>query len=262
MSRSTPSEALRVMELPVRGMDCTECTQHVQHALGALPGVESAEVFLSSEKAVVRFDPSQVDVGAFCKAVETAGYSIPARVIELPVRGMDCTECTQHVQHALAAVPGVESVEVFLASEKAVLRLDPVGVPMDTLRKAVEAAGYSVPETAIEAAAEQRSLASFTRPVLTLFGLVVGAVLLIVVAGEWFGLFELCGSVARWVDVGHSGRRADFLERVARGVATAGDFPHPHESRRRSGTRCGTVADSSGRRVLYASWQLRGIFYD
>ena len=108
------------------------------------------------------------------------------RVMELPVRGMDCTECTQHVQHALAAVPGVESVEVFLASEKAVLRLDPVGVPMDTLRKAVEAAGYSVPETAIEAAAEQRSLASFTRPVLTFFGLVVGAVLLIVVAGEWF----------------------------------------------------------------------------
>ncbi len=198
MSRSTPSEALRVMELPVRGMDCTECTQHVQHALGALPGVESAEVFLSSEKAVVRFDPSQVDVGAFCKAVETAGYSIPARVIELPVRGMDCTECTQHVQHALAAVPGVESVEVFLASEKAVLRLDPVGVPMDTLRKAVEAAGYSVPETAIEAAAEQRSLASFTRPVLTLFGLVVGAVLLIVVAGEWFGLFERVTYVVPW----------------------------------------------------------------
>ena len=198
MSRSTPSEALRVMELPVRGMDCTECTQHVQHALGALPGVASAEVFLSSEKAVVRFDPSQVGMGAFRKAVETAGYSIPARVIELPVRGMDCTECTQHVQHALAAVPGVESVEVFLASEKAVLRLDPVGVPMDTLRKAVEAAGYSVPETAIKAAAKPRSLASFTRPVLTLFGLVVGAVLLIVIAGEWFGLFERVTDVVPW----------------------------------------------------------------
>ena len=64
------------------------------------------------------------------KAVEAAGYSIPVRVIELPSRGMDCTECTQHVQHALAAVPGVESVEVFLTSEKAVVRLDPTGVPL------------------------------------------------------------------------------------------------------------------------------------
>jgi P-type Cu+ transporter len=197
MKSSTPSEALRVLELPVRGMDCTECTQHVHHALCALPGVQEAEVFLSSEKAVVRFDPSQVDMGAFRKAVETAGYSIPVRVIEFPVRGMDCTECTQHVQHALASVPGVESVEVFLASEKAVLRLDPVGVPMDMLRKAVEAAGYSVPGTTIEAA-EQRRLSSFTRPVLTFFGLVVGAVLLIVIAGEWFGLFERVTDVVPW----------------------------------------------------------------
>lgn len=119
-------------------------------------------------------------------------------VIELPVRGMDCTECTQHVQHALAAVPGVESVEVFLTSEKAVLRLEPTGVPLETLRKAVEAAGYSVPETAIEAETQSRSLSSFTRPVLTFFGLVVGAVLLIVVAGEWFHLFERVTDVVPW----------------------------------------------------------------
>src|SRR5262245_9221864 len=98
MSSSTHSEALRVMELPIRGMDCMECSQHVQHALCALPGVQKAEVFLSSEKAVVRFDPLQVGMGAFRKAVEDAGYAIPVRMMELPVKGMDCTECTHHVQ--------------------------------------------------------------------------------------------------------------------------------------------------------------------
>jgi copper ion binding protein len=132
MSSSTPPTANRVMELPVRGMDCAECTQHVQHALCTLPGIESAEVFLSSEKALVRYDPTQVDMSTMRRAVEAAGYSIPLHVIELPVKGMDCAECTQHVQHALAAVPGVESVEVFLTSEKAVLRLAPVRVSMDT----------------------------------------------------------------------------------------------------------------------------------
>lgn len=141
MTSSFPPIASRVLEVPVRGMDCTECTQHVQHALCALPGVEEAQVFLTAEKAVVRLDPAQVDMRALRRAVEATGYSIPVRVIELPIRGMDCIECTQHVQHALAAVPGVESVEVFLASEKAVLRLDPEGVPPDTLRKAVEMAG-------------------------------------------------------------------------------------------------------------------------
>ena len=29
------------IEVPIAGMDCTECTQHVQAAIGALPGVET-----------------------------------------------------------------------------------------------------------------------------------------------------------------------------------------------------------------------------
>jgi Cu+-exporting ATPase len=120
------------------------------------------------------------------------------RIIDLPVSGMDCTECTQHVQRALEACPGVESVEVFLTSQKAVLRLDPTRVSMGTLRKAVESAGYSVPETTGDPAVGHPSLTSFTRPVLTLFGLVVGAVLLIVVAGEWLGLFERVTDVVPW----------------------------------------------------------------
>jgi Cd2+/Zn2+-exporting ATPase/Cu+-exporting ATPase len=31
---------LRTMEVPVKGMDCTECTQHVHHAIQELPGVK------------------------------------------------------------------------------------------------------------------------------------------------------------------------------------------------------------------------------
>src|SRR6266550_1667067 len=49
----------------------------------------------------------------------------PIETLEVPVAGMDCTECTVHVQKAIAALPGVKSVDVFLASEKAVVQLDP-----------------------------------------------------------------------------------------------------------------------------------------
>jgi Cd2+/Zn2+-exporting ATPase/Cu+-exporting ATPase len=115
----------------------------------------------------------------------------PARqVIELPVRGRDCAECTRHVQQALAAVPGVESVTVLLSSEKAVLRLDPTQVPLSVLKQAVKAAGYEIAELETESRAEASSLTRFTRPVLTLFGLLIGAILLIVIGGEWLGIFE------------------------------------------------------------------------
>src|SRR3989304_4955380 len=70
----------QTLEIPVRGMDCAECTEHVRHAIAALPGVESVNVFLASEKAVIQLDPARVDVPAIRKAVEGAGYSVPAEV--------------------------------------------------------------------------------------------------------------------------------------------------------------------------------------
>ena len=130
-----------------------------------------------------------------------------AQTIEVPVRGMDCAECTQHVQHAIAALPGVEAVDVFLASEKAVIQLDPARVDLPKIRKAVEGAGYSVADLAAhlersgEAAQSKDApadLGDFTHRILTLFGLVFGAVLFVVVIGEWFGLFEMVTERVPW----------------------------------------------------------------
>jgi copper chaperone CopZ len=58
------------LEVPVRGMDCAECTQHVQQALAALPGVKSVQVYLTSEKAAIQYDPAQVNLIAFQAAVD------------------------------------------------------------------------------------------------------------------------------------------------------------------------------------------------
>jgi len=110
---------------------------------------------------------------------------------------MDCAECTLHVQRAIAGLPGVESVDVFLAAEKAVVRLDPTKVDEPALRRAVEGAGYSVPSTTTDKASEG-PLGDFTRRVLALFGIVFGAVLFIVVIGEWLGLFEILVGRVPW----------------------------------------------------------------
>jgi len=111
--------------------------------------------------------------------------------IEVPVKGMDCSECTLHVQHAIQALPGVQSVEVFLASEKAAIRLDPAQVDLVDIRKAVEGAGYSVPEQQLSAEqAPSAALQGFPRPILVLLGVVFGVVLFVVVVGELLGLFE------------------------------------------------------------------------
>ncbi|HMN00108.1 MAG TPA: cation-translocating P-type ATPase [Anaerolineales bacterium] len=70
--------ANQTLEIPISGMDCAECTQHVQHAIQKLPGVQSVDVFLATEKAIVRLDPAQVDLPAIRTAVQSAGYVVPA----------------------------------------------------------------------------------------------------------------------------------------------------------------------------------------
>src|SRR5205807_4484156 len=89
---------------------------------------------------------------------------------------------------------------VLLSSEKAVLQVDPAQVDLPTIRTAIEEAGYTVPVSAADEHTQHasRSLSAFTRPILTLFGLVFGAVLLVVIVGEWLGLFERVTDVLPW----------------------------------------------------------------
>jgi Cd2+/Zn2+-exporting ATPase/Cu+-exporting ATPase len=117
------------------------------------------------------------------------------QIMEVAVRGMDCADCTVHVRRAIEALPGVESVDVLLATEKAVIRLDAARVPLDAIARAVERAGYAIiTPTAGHAMTAPRDGAGAT---LTLFA-VVATMLLLVVAGEWFGLLETASRRVPW----------------------------------------------------------------
>jgi Cu+-exporting ATPase len=111
--------------------------------------------------------------------------------LEVRVAGMDCAECTMHVRQAIAALPGVRSVDVFLASEKAQVSFDPARVDLAAIRTAVEGAGYAVPASDGEPVRPAETLlGDFQRRLLSFLAVVFGAVLFVVVAGEWLGLFE------------------------------------------------------------------------
>lgn len=66
--------------------------------------------------------------------------------ISLPVQGMTCASCVRRVEKALAKVEGVSEANVNLATEKASVSYDPTHATVETLRTAIEKAGYSVGE--------------------------------------------------------------------------------------------------------------------
>jgi P-type Cu+ transporter len=118
------------------------------------------------------------------------------RLLEVPIAGMDCAECTEHVRHAIAALPGVVSVEVFLASEKASVRLDPQQANQDAIRGAVEGAGYRV--AAPDATSVEASGRILTRQLGLLLAALFGVVLFVAVVGEALGVFERVTELVPW----------------------------------------------------------------
>ena len=67
------------------------------------------------------------------------------RQLRLPVEGMTCASCVAHVEGALKGVPGVSSVQVNLATDKAVLELEPGGASLEEMVRSVDDAGYTIP---------------------------------------------------------------------------------------------------------------------
>ena len=62
--------------LPVRGMHCAACVGKVERALGDVPGVQTAEVNLATERARIAYDPARADLARLRAAVEAAGYDL------------------------------------------------------------------------------------------------------------------------------------------------------------------------------------------
>ena len=123
--------------LDVEGMTCASCVGRVERALKAVPGVQSASVNLSTERAEVT--GAAVDRALLVKAVEDAGYDVTSLPVDLQIEGMTCASCVARVERALTSVSGVTNASVNLATERAhvIGQADPAA-----LIRAIEDAGY------------------------------------------------------------------------------------------------------------------------
>lgn len=110
------------------------------------------------------------------------------QTVETKIAGMDCSECVRHVRQAIEGLNGVRSADVFLGSQKAVVHYDPALTDPKAIQMAVELAGYSIQRDGEKL--DDEGLGSFSRRVLGLLALVFGAVLFVVVIGEWLGFFK------------------------------------------------------------------------
>ncbi len=130
----------------VTGMTCAACAASVKKAAMRLPGVESGDVNLATEKLAVRFDETKVSFSEFKKAVESAGYGLvdeQQKQKEIAVEGMTCAACSAAVERAVKKLEGVRSASVNLATNRAAVEYDPSKVKMSEIKAAITKAGYT-----------------------------------------------------------------------------------------------------------------------
>lgn len=130
------------LTLPITGMTCANCVATVERNIGRVEGVSTAHVNLSSERAMVEFDPDQSNLDEFIAQIERAGYGIARGTAELAVKRLSDANDTRRLEKALLSVEGVQAASVNLATEKAIIEYIPTIVSQIEIRRKVKEAGF------------------------------------------------------------------------------------------------------------------------
>lgn len=152
------STAISRVTLPIVGLTDGESADELEAALRAVPGVADVRLDLVTSAAVLDvFSNHPLSPQDLNAAVASAGLTVPKETANLSIGGMTCGSCVMHVEHALNGVNGVQGTRVNLASEKASVEFIAGMVSLESLRAAVEEAGYRMEGVASESADDEQS---------------------------------------------------------------------------------------------------------
>ena len=139
------------LTLPITGMTCANCVATVERNLKKLDGVQGAVVNLSSERAMVEFDPVKLGLDDLIARVQRAGYGVATGEAELIIKRLSDDNDARRLEAALRKLEGVLDAQVTYTTEKARIRYVPTMISQAELRRAVAKAGFEALELGGEA---------------------------------------------------------------------------------------------------------------
>ncbi|MBN2084730.1 MAG: heavy metal translocating P-type ATPase [Anaerolineales bacterium] len=134
--------------LPITGMTCANCVATIERNLKRLPGVQSAEVNLASERASVVFDPAQIGQEAMIERVRHAGYGVAVGEETIPLKRLSDVGQAQRLEKRLSALRGVLEADVSVTTEIAAVKYIPTVITIAEIRKEIIAAGIEPAKSA------------------------------------------------------------------------------------------------------------------
>ena len=137
---------IKKANISVTGMTCASCAQNIEKGLDKLPGIHKAVVNLTTEKAIVEYDPALVNPEQFNTIITDLGYGVVKDSVTLHLTGMTCASCAQNIEKGLRKLDGVYKVSVNLPTEKGHIEYDSAKITIKEIIKAVKDIGYGAEE--------------------------------------------------------------------------------------------------------------------
>jgi len=134
------------LTLPITGMYCANCVTTIERNLKKVDGVQTAVVNLSSERALIQYDPALAGLGDMIGRVERAGYGIATGEADLTIKRLADNNDARRLEKVLLKVEGVLDAQVNLTTEHALIRYVPTIVSQVEIRHAVAKAGFEALE--------------------------------------------------------------------------------------------------------------------
>jgi Cu+-exporting ATPase len=191
--------------LPITGMTCANCVATIERNLKRLPGVQSAEVNLASERASVVFDPAQLGQKEMVDRIRFAGYDVAAGEETILLKRLSDAGQALRLEKRLRTLPGVLEASVLPAAERAVVKYIPTVITVAEIRRTIAAAGVEAVEaeggTGEDAEARARRMEIAHQRRRLIWGILLTAPLFLLSMARDFQLLPEAVARASWFNV-------------------------------------------------------------
>lgn len=192
----------KTITIPITGMTCANCVGTVERNIKKVNGVHQATVNLSSERAIVEFDPASADLEAMITRVKKAGYGVAEAEADLQVRGLSDDNDARRIEKALNQSIGVVSANINLVTGKVLVNYIPTVISQREIRAVIKNVGFDSIELGeksedAEAEARQKETSQQKRYLIT--GLIFTIPLFILSMANDIGLPPMSIAHAPWM---------------------------------------------------------------
>lgn len=130
--------------LKIGGMHCAGCVTSIEGHISELPGVDKVEVNLATEKAVLEFDQTKVQLDTIEKAFEEIGYKVTYEKLTLVLSGISDSTDAERLEQKLQEMEGIKSVSVNYGTSKISIVYNSTMLSLVDIRKKIIILGYDI----------------------------------------------------------------------------------------------------------------------